>query len=362
MRTRASIAARVRAQPHALSLAQAEARDVVGAHQHVVARCAGQRVALVPDHAVELLAAARADAEAVVGQGRVGRVEERGVERDRRGVRATVRRREVRATVALAESRAAPLHLVALRAQRLDAGVDGHRARDLAADRRGVGAAGDPSAFGVDAGEQIEQHLPLAARFADAAAGDLGREHDAAFGRGLRAAARLFVARRRGQQQHGAAGRRIDQHRRRHDQVLVHAQRHARKRRAHGVGSGSVSTKLPPMHQSRSMAPAPQRVDHLARRAGPASSEPGSPTATRSGARPSAPTGTPPGKRVGNRADLGAALHAAVTADRHQARLRATDHAAREREVHDRLHVVDALGVLGDPHAPHEDRRSSRSR
>ena len=63
------------------------------------------------------------------------------------------------------------------------------------------------------------------------------------------------------------------------------------------------------------------------------------------------------GKGGGVAAHLGAALHPGVAADRHQPRARPADVAAREREVHDRLDVVDAGRVLRDAHRPHEHRR-----
>src|SRR5690606_40786403 len=103
----------LRAQPHARALAQAEPRGVLGADQHRVALGAGQRVALVPHHAVELLAAARADPEAALRDRRLlGRI---GTQRERHGraVRAAVGR-EPGPAVALAQARAAPLDLVAL--------------------------------------------------------------------------------------------------------------------------------------------------------------------------------------------------------------------------------------------------------
>ena len=61
------------------------------------------------------------------------------------------------------------------------------------------------------------------------------------------------------------------------------------------------------------------------------------------------------GRRVG--AHLGAALHARVPADGHEAGARPAHVAARQGQVDDRPHVVRAEGVLGEPHRPDEDRR-----
>ena len=54
-------------------------------------------------------------------------------------------------------------------------------------------------------------------------------------------------------------------------------------------------------------------------------------------------------------AHLGAALHAGVAADRHQADLLAADPAARQADVHERLDGLDAVRVLRQPHRPDED-------
>ena len=78
------------------------------------------------------------------------------------------------------------------------------------------------------------------------------------------------------------------------------------------------------------------------------------------------------GRRLGDRdaagergrvaAHLRAALHARVPADRHQPGARAADVAAREAEVHDRVHVLDAVLVLRDAHRPHEHRAAAPTR
>src|SRR5690606_7596112 len=56
--------------------------------------------------------------------------------------------------------------------------------------------------------------------------------------------------------------------------------------------------------------------------------------------------------RVG--AAFGRALHAGVTADRHDPASRTADHAAREREVDHHLHIVDPESVLGQAHRVHD--------
>ena len=96
------------------------------------------------------------------------------------------------------------------------------------------------------------------------AARDLGAERDAPLGGGRRAAALLLVA-RRGRQQHDGLAR-VDEHLVRHHDVLVDAQRHARRaRRATTSGAGSTSRKLPPLDHSTSSSPRARRLDHLGR-------------------------------------------------------------------------------------------------
>ncbi len=58
---------------------------------------------------------------------------------------------------------------------------------------------------------------------------------------------------------------------------------------------------------------------------------------------------------AGLAAHLGAALHAAVAADRHQSGVLAADVALGELQIDDGAHVVAAVGVLGDAHAPDDD-------
>ena len=121
-------------------------------------------------------------------------------------------------------------------------------------------------------------------------------------------------------------------------------------------GAGSTSRKLPPLDHSTSRSPRAGRVDHLGR------GEPGrrrarrSPTPRASARRVRLGDRDAAGERGRVATHLGAALHARVAADRHQARAGPADVAAREPEVHDRVHVVDAVLVLGDAHRPHEHR------
>ena len=125
--------------------------------------------------------------------------------------------------------------------------VDGDDLGDLGADRVGVGETRRAGArSGSHPRREVTEDLPLGPRLADARAVDLRAERDAAFGRGLGAAAALLVPRARGQQHDGLAG--VDEHLARHHDVLVDAHRHAGQsvaRRA--AGSGSTSRKLPPL-------------------------------------------------------------------------------------------------------------------
>ena len=54
-------------------------------------------------------------------------------------------------------------------------------------------------------------------------------------------------------------------------------------------------------------------------------------------------------------AHFGSALHSAVAADRHQAGVLASDVSLGELQVDDGAHVLAAIGVLGDAHAPDDD-------
>ena len=49
------------------------------------------------------------------------------------------------------------------------------------------------------------------------------------------------------------------------------------------------------------------------------------------------------------------ALHVRVAADRQQPGVRPADHAAQQRQVGDRLHVLHAVRVVRDAHRPAED-------
>ncbi len=57
-------------------------------------------------------------------------------------------------------------------------------------------------------------------------------------------------------------------------------------------------------------------------------------------------------RRDADRADP---LHVRVPADRHQPGARPADHAAQQRQIANRLHVLHAVGVVRDAHRPAED-------
>ena len=93
---------------------------------------------------------------------------------------------------------------------------------------------------------EVGEDLPLAARLADARAGDLGAEDDAALGGGLGAAVALLVARGRGQEHHGvvAASTSIWL-----DTTMSWCTRSGTRARhcSTRAGSGRTSRKLPPL-------------------------------------------------------------------------------------------------------------------
>jgi hypothetical protein len=129
--------------------------------------------------------------------------------------------------------------------QVLDAFVEGNDPGDLVADGRRVQKLKPLGEFGLDAPGQIEEYLPLGARLADAATGNLGTEDDAALGAGLGDTAGHFVARGGGQEQGVLAG--VDEHLGRKDDVHVDPQGYFGQGPASTKGgSGSTSRKLPP--------------------------------------------------------------------------------------------------------------------
>ncbi len=121
-------------------------------------------------------------------------------------------------------------------------------------------------------------------------------------------------------------------------------------------------------HVEEVAAARPQHVDLAARRRprpsprrrGPGRARPGTRTLRELGRALRRRSATPPGNAVAYAPISDAALHAGVTADRHEPGARPADVAAGEREVHDRGDVVDAVLVLRDPHRPDQHRGSRR--
>ena len=109
---------------------------------------------------------------------------------------------------------------------------------------------------------------------------------------------------------------------------------------------------LPPTIQNVSTSPSALAVDR--------SRSPSSPVPP-AAAKPhtSAHRARVVGERRRHAADFGAALHAGVAADRHQPAAGPRRQAAREPEVDERPHGVDAVSVLRQAHRPDEDRLRS---
>src|SRR5207248_1246828 len=163
--------------------------------QDIVPTGAVQWIGGGEDHRVELLAPAGREEEGAVGQLHPGRGD--------RGEPALARWRRKRAT--RSEVAPTPLHRVAGGAQRLDSGVERDHRRDLLAQRLVRRPRETVGQVGPDAGSQLGEDAPLAARLADLMAGDLRREDDASLGRRFGAAALLLVARGRREEDDPAA-------------------------------------------------------------------------------------------------------------------------------------------------------------
>ena len=269
--------------------------------------------------------AARAARRARSGR---GRRPWRSGRRRRDGVRPTARRRPG-ATARRCRRRAA------------------RRDRSRAGSPRRPRARRDAARSGKRARHHLAEHPPLRLRGSDAPARDLGREDDAPLGRRLGAAARRFVARRRRQQQHVAGA--LDQHRRRQHDVLVDAQARPRQR-ALGLAPCPAASRASCRRPSRTCRPRRPRSRSIASVAvHPGCAGTSKPHTSAQRARVSR-------RHAGHAADLGAALHARVAADRHQAAAGSRRQAAGEAEVDQRLHGVDAVRVLRQAHRPHEHR------
>ena len=129
-----------------------------------------------------------------------------------------------------------PPHWIASprRVQGLDSRIRGHDARHLVADLLTGVERHEVRALRIDVPGQVDEDLPLAPRLAHLVTGDLGAERDSPLGGGLRAAVALLVAGRRRQQHDDVT--RVDEHLARHDDVLVHAQRHPTERLVDELG------------------------------------------------------------------------------------------------------------------------------
>ena len=175
---------------------------------------------------------------------------------------------------------------------------------------------------------QLQQHLPLRSRLPDPPAFDLRRHDHAALGRRLGDAARDLVARRGGQQQHRLA-------RDRPASALESTMSCGRAAawwpapRRRRPGPASASRKLPPTRYSTSSSPA-SAASIISAPSCPCAAGTSKPHCCRqrAGVLGVDRHAAGEGRRVG--AHLGAALHAGVTADRHQAAALAADEAARQ--------------------------------
>ncbi len=251
------------------------------------------------------------------------------------------------------EAWAAPLDRIARRRKPLDTPVERHRPRDVASPFERIRESQKFGAIGVDSGGQLHEHLPLGAGLLDAGPRDLWREVDPPLGSRLGSAARLLVARRRGQQNDNVFG--LDEHMVCEHDVLVHTQGNSLERLPTVRGIGKRTQIVTTDRPQRVNLPAVRRVDRLN---GGQPAPVGHVEAPQLGHLRGAlcGDGSTTRERPRHRSDLRAALHPAVASDRHEPTLLSPEEAASQGEVDDGLYVVDSKAVLGNAHAPDEHR------
>ena len=173
-----------------------------------------------------------------------------------------------------------------------------------------------------------------------------GEKMIAALRRRLGPASRRFVPRRRGQ--HDDVSAALAEHGRGHDDVLVNAQARPPQGFLRGVVMGQRFEKIAAHHPEHVDLALRRAVDHFGRR----------PSGRPRHRKP--PQALPPGCRL--RADvrhathLGAALHARMPANRHEAAIFAGREPSCEADVDERADGIDAVRMLGQSHRPDEDR------
>ena len=330
---------RRRAQQHPLAVAQAEAGHVLRRQHHLVPARTQQGIGGGEDHAVELLPATGGEAEAVLGYLFLGQGDDAEAGAAVGGGEAP----------ALAQALAAPLELVALAAQVLDAVVIGNGAGDLGPDLAGGGEGDAVGQVRAHPLPQLHQHPPLVPRLGQPRPGDGRVVDDPPLGGGLGVAALHLVAGGGRQQEHRLG--RLQQHHRVQDDVVVDAQGHPLDGLAHVAAVGEhvqqVAADAVEDVQGALVGgvyglghEAPRPVGH--REAPQAGEVGGVGLVHRQAAR----------ELVGHRPHLGAALDARVAADGHEPGARSPHHPPRQGQVDDGLHVVHAVAVHGDAHGP----------
>src|SRR5262249_3616129 len=156
------------AQRHAIADSEAQAADVLMADEDRVPRRAGQRIDLALDHRVELFAPPCREAE---GRARIVVFRERLAPRpDGRKMRLAVRRRDPAIGV---QRSPAPLNLIALGAEGLDAFVQRNSARNLVADCLRAFESDLRGTVGKRLGHRLTEDLPFGTGRPDPAAWNL---------------------------------------------------------------------------------------------------------------------------------------------------------------------------------------------
>ncbi len=252
----------------------------------------------------------------------------------------------------VAEPYAAPLHGIALFLEILNADIKRHRLRNFVTNLFRIFKMNLRAALRINPLRQFHKNFPLRFRLADAPARNFRRKINHALRRSFRAAAGLLVSRACRQQHHGVV--RINEHLRREHDVLMHPQRHALQCFTHEIRLRQCFEKIAASGIEQIELAFERGADHFHRIQSFCSRYGKAPQLAKM-LRTFFRDRHAAGKLVRHAPDFGAALHATVAANRHQTATRAANKTARETKVDNRFHILDAVGMLRDAHAPNKN-------